>query len=85
VDRPVVKARIAVLPSSSGGSCWPRQAWVAYLGEGVQRGLVGGGQAVQVFFRGGDACVAEPFFHHLQVGASGEKATRRARASNHES
>lgn len=41
--------------------------------EGVERGVVGVGQGVQVALGGGDAGVPEPLFDDLQVGAASEQ------------
>jgi hypothetical protein len=52
---------------------WALRATVADLGKGVQRGVVGLGEAVEVFLGSDDAGVAEPFLDHLEVGAAGEQ------------
>jgi hypothetical protein len=41
--------------------------------EGVEGGVVGVGEGVEVFLGGGDGGVAEAFFDDLEVGAADEE------------
>jgi hypothetical protein len=73
---------VADVPGSAG-SCRPRWIRDADLGEGVQRCLVGGGQAVQAFSV--VAMLAWPFFPDMQVAPLAKlESTRHARAAGRE-